>query len=174
VREQGGRDGTGGCLVSIAVLALAAGSALADAPVVTTDSITVDVPGPNFSCPADGFDVLSTFSVVRRNIDFYAGSADTILVKEIRHVDFSGTLYKSTDQTVTIPYTGTWTRTLDVAADTVTNDGRFRSSQLDHGRMVTLAAGRSVVSASDFTTLTETGRIPEAWQDGVCAYLAGG
>ena len=102
-------------LTSVALVSLAvAGAALAGAPTITTTTFSVTTPDPNevnFSCQPYGydFDVLSTFTVTRRSIEFSDDSGH--LVKEIRHVNFTGTLYRSDDLSKTIPYAGTWTRT---------------------------------------------------------------
>jgi hypothetical protein len=159
-------------LLSFALLPLAvATTASADAPVNFTATLTVNTPGFNFSCKPYGysFDTLATFTVTRHFIQFYDGAT---LVKEIRHIDFTGTLYRSDDLTKTIPYAGRWTRTLDVAANTVTNLGLFRYSHPDGSGMVALDAGRTVQDATTFDTLSDTGPTQIEWQMGVCAYLA--
>ena len=109
--------------VLVAAFGLAA-SASAAGPEHVTVTITVPTPDPtqpNFSCVPYGYawDVLSTFSVTRTSTLYFDDSGN--LAKEIRHVDFTGTLYRSDDLSVTIPYAGTWNRTLDVAANTVTS-----------------------------------------------------
>jgi hypothetical protein len=155
----------------IAALGLAA-SASASGPVITTTELNQTTPVPNISCTDYGysFDTLATFDVVRRNIDFYDDSGN--LVKEIRHVDFTGTLYRTDDLSKTVPYAGTWTRTLDVAANTVTNTGLFRYSHPDGSGMVALDAGRSVLDATTFDTLSDTGPTEIGWEQAVCTYLA--
>jgi hypothetical protein len=151
-------------------LALTA-TANANAPVIFTQTLTVTTPSPNISCTPYGysFDTLATFTVTRHYIQFYDGST---LVKEIRHIDFTGTLYRSDDLTKTIPYAGKWTRTLDVAANTVTSTGLFRYSHSDGSGMLALDAGRTVQDATTFDTLSDTGPTQAEWQTGVCAYLA--
>jgi hypothetical protein len=158
--------------VSFALLPLAfAATASADAPVNFTQTLTVNTPGFNFSCKpyGYGFDTLATFTVTRHYIQFYDGST---LVKEIRHIDFTGTLYRSDDLTKTIPYAGKWTRTTDVAANTATSTGLFRYSHPDGSGMVALDAGRTVQDATTNNTLSDTGPTQVEWQLGVCAYLA--
>jgi hypothetical protein len=148
-----------------------AGSASASAPVIFTQETNQTTPVPNISCTAYGysFNTLATFDVVRHYIQFY-DSGD--LVKEIRHIDFTGTLYRSDDMSKTIPYAGKWTRTLDVAANTVVSTGLFRYSHADGSAMITLDAGRTVQDASSFATLSDTGPTQVEWQQAVCAYLA--
>ena len=163
-------------LSSVALVSLAvAGAALAAAPTITTTTISVTTPDPNevnFSCQPYGydFDVLSTFTVTRRSIGFSDGSGH--LVKEIRHVDFEGTLYRSSDLSRTIPYAGRFTRTFDAIADTITTSGLVRYSRPDGAGMVALAPGRVVVNASTFDLITEAGIGGAEWESGVCAYLA--
>lgn len=159
-------------LLSFALLPLAfAATASANAPLNFTQTLTVTTPGPNISCKPYGysFNTLATFTVTRHYIQFYDGST---LVKEIRHIDFTGTLYRSDDLTKRIPYAGRWTRTLDVAANTVTSTGLFRYSHPDGSGMVALDAGRTVQDATTFNTLSDTGPTQIEWQMGVCAYLA--
>ena len=159
-------------LVALTIpLGLAAG-AWASAPVIFTQTTTVTKPGPNIACTPYGysFNTLATFTVIRHTIQFYDDSGN--LAKEIRHVDFTGTLYRTDDLLKTIPYAGNWTRTLDVAANTVTNTGLFRYSHPDGSGMVALDAGRTVEDATTFNTLSDTGPTQIEWQMGVCAYLA--
>jgi hypothetical protein len=160
-------------LLSLVVVPLAfAATASASAPVISTVEINQTTPVPNISCTAYGysFDTLATFDVVRRSISFYDGSGN--LTKEIRHVDFTGTLYRTDDMSKTIPYAGIWTRTLDVAANTVVSAGLFRYSHPDGSGMVSLDAGRTVQDATTFDTLSDTGPTQVEWQQAVCAYLA--
>ena len=152
-----------------------AASASAAGPDHITVTITVSTPDPtqpNFSCVPYGYgwDVLSTFSVTRSSTLYYDDSGN--LAKEIRHVDFTGTLYRSDDLSVTIPYAGTWNRTLDVAANTVTNTGHMRYSHPDGSGMVAKDPGRTVIDLATFTTVSDTGPVAADWQSGVCAYLA--
>lgn len=161
---------------SVAVVSLAvAGVALAAAPTITTTTISVTTPDPNevnFSCQQHGydFDVLSTFTVTRRSIEFSDDSGH--LVKEIRHVNFTGTLYRSNDLSKTIPYAGRFTRIFDAIADTVTTSGLIRYSRPDGAGTVALAPGHVVVNASTFDLITEAGISGADWEAGVCDYLA--
>jgi hypothetical protein len=160
-------------LSSVALVSLAvAGAAFAAAPTITTTTFSVTTPEINFSCQPYGydFDVLSTFTVTRLSIEFSDDSGH--LVKEIRHINFTGTLYRSDDLSKTIPYAGTWTRTFDAIADTVTTSGLVRYSHPDGTGMVALAPGHVVVNASTFDPITEAGISGAEWEAGVCAYLA--
>jgi hypothetical protein len=160
-------------IAAVVTLGLAA-TASASAPVNFTTTLTVSTPTFNFSCAPYGysFDTLATFTVTRHFIQFYDDSGN--LTKEIRHVDFTGILYRSDDLSKTIPYAGKWTRTIDVAANTVTNTGEMRYSHPDGSGMVSLDSGRTVVDATTFDTLSDTGPTNADWQSGVCAYLAAG
>jgi hypothetical protein len=160
-------------LFSFALLPLAfTATANANAPVIFTQTLTVTTPSPNIACTPYGysFDTLATFTVTRHFIQFYDDSG--ALVKEIRHIDFTGTLYRTDDLSKTIPYAGNWTRTLDVAANTVTSTGLFRYSHPDGSGMVALDAGKTVQDATTSATLSDTGPTQIEWQMGVCAYLA--
>src|SRR6266568_495922 len=157
--------------IALATLAFAA-PASASAPLIFAQELDQTVPGPNIPCTRYGysFNTLSTFDVVRHYIQFYDDSNN--LVKEIRHIDFTGTLYRSDDMSKTVPYAGNWTRTLDVAANTVTNTGLFRYSHPDGSGMISLDAGKTVQDASTFNTLSDTGPTQIEWEQAVCAYLA--
>jgi hypothetical protein len=163
-------------LISVAISVAAAlglaASASASAPVIFTQELNQTTPVPNISCTVYGysFNTLATFDVVRHYIQFYDDSGN--LVKEIRHIDFTGTLYRTDDLSKTIPYDGKWTRTLDVAANTVVSTGLFRYSHPDGSGMVSLDPGRTVQDASTFNTLSDTGPTQVEWQQAVCAYLA--
>ena len=159
-------------LLALAGALVFANSPSASAPVIFTQELNQTTPVPNISCTTYGysFNTLATFDVVRHYIQFYDDSGN--LTKEIRHIDFTGTLYRSDDLSKTIPYAGNWTRTLDVAANTVTSTGLFRYSHPDGSGMVSLDAGRTVQDATTFDTLSDTGPTQTEWQMGVCAYLA--
>jgi hypothetical protein len=82
-------------LLSFALLPLVfAATASANAPLNFTQTLTVTTPSPNIACTpfVYSFNTLATFTVTRHYIQFYDGST---LVKEIRHIDFTGTLYRS-------------------------------------------------------------------------------
>jgi hypothetical protein len=159
-------------LVALAIPLMPATTASASTPVIFTVTTSVTTPSPNLACTPYGysFNTLATFTVTRHTIQFYDDSGK--LTKEIRHVDFTGTLYRTDDLSKTVPYAGNWTRTLDVAANTVTSTGLFRYSHPDGNGMITLDPGRTVQDATTFDTLSDTGPTQIEWQMNVCAYLA--
>ncbi len=157
--------------VSLVAALAFAGSAAAGKPTIFAESLTVSAPSPNLSCTDYGyaFDTLATFTVERRFIQFFENGA---LVKEIRHVKFDGTLYRSDDLTKTIPYAGNWTRTYLVAEGLVINTGLTRYSHPDGSGMVALDPGRTVFTWPEGDTLSDTGPTGPEWEQAVCAYLA--
>jgi hypothetical protein len=160
-------------LISVAAALGLATTASAAAPVMVTVEINQTKPVPNISCTAYGysFDTLATFDVVRRSIQFFDDSGN--LVKEIRHVDFTGTLYRTDDLSKTIPYAGNWTRTWYPLENLVINTGLFRYSHPDGSGMVSLDAGRTEqLGSPPFTILSDTGPTQVEWQQDVCAFLA--
>lgn len=159
-------------LAALVAALAAAASAAASAPVIVTATFVQSTPVPNFDCAPYGysFSVLSTFTVTRHAIRFFDSNGN--LAKEIRHVDFTGTLYRSNDLAKTIPYAGNWIRTLDVAANTVTNTGLMRYSHPDGSGMVALDPGKTVFDATTFNTLSDTGPTGAEWESAVCGYLA--
>ncbi len=161
------------CALGIAVLGTygaAPLTAAAAAPVMFTQTRTVSTPSPNFSCRpyGDSFNVLATFSVEADYIQFFAGST---LIKEIRHVDFSGTLYRSDDLSKTIPYAGKFTRTFDPATNTIMITGLSAYTHPDGSGMLALDPGRTVANPPA-PAITDTGPTRIEWQMAVCAALA--
>jgi hypothetical protein len=163
-------------IVGAAALALALTStASASAPVITTTTFTVPAPDPNdvnFGCATYGYsyDVLASFTVTRHAILFFDDAGN--LTKEIRHVEFKGTLYRSDNLARTIPYAGNWTRTIDVTAGTLTNTGLARYSHPDGSGMVALDAGRTVIDLATFDAIIDTAQLGAEFERGVCEYLA--
>jgi hypothetical protein len=107
-------------LVALSVpLVLAAGAAAA-APVITytTDQIAQPIP---FGINCGSFKVLVTLDAEGTNINFLDDANQ--LVKQIRHVQFTGTLYNSADLSKSVPYEGDFTRTWDGVANTTTFTG---------------------------------------------------
>ena len=158
--------------IALAASLAFAGVASADQPVMFEETVTSSNPTFNFSCTPYGYsyDMLATFTVTRRYTRFYEGGA---LVREIRHVHFEGTLYRSDDHSRTIPYAGTWTITTDVAANTATNTGLFRYSHPDGSGMATLNAGRMVQTATPpIVTISDTAQLATEWREEVCAFVA--
>ncbi len=156
-------------LVVLGLLGAAPISATAAEPVISTRTITISVPSPSISCQPYGysFATLATFTAEFHLIQFFEG---TTLVKEINHIDTTGTLYRSDDLSKTIPYGANLTRTFDPSANTITITGLFRYSHPDGGGMVALDAGRTFVVPP--TVISDTGPTMVEWQMAVCAALA--
>jgi hypothetical protein len=99
---------------------------------LTAQPAFADAPGIERAVPFGGsfddggdtcgsFGIVFDYSGVRTYIDFYA--ADGSLVKEIRHITFSGTL--TNDVTgASVPYSGRFTRTFDAVANSITITGQ--------------------------------------------------
>ena len=151
------------------------GAAAADTPVQFTWP-TVTVSTPNFklpypNCTLYGYDFTAapTFTVERRSTYFYDDSGN--LVREIRHVEFSGFIHKSTDPSVVIPYAAHFTLIRDVTAGTGTITGLFRISKFDGSGVITISAGRQELvggAVEDFSG----NNAPAEWEQTACAYLA--
>jgi hypothetical protein len=174
IRRGGKLAAAVGLCAAVLALTLVA-SASASAPVIKTTTFTVAAPDPeevNFECGVYGygFNVLSSFTVTRRAILFFDAAGN--LTKEIRHVQFQGTLYRSDDLSKTIPYAGNWTLTIDVAAGTMTNTGLARYSHPDRSGMVVLDAGNTVIDLATFDSVVDTAQLGTDWQRGICGYLA--
>jgi hypothetical protein len=138
-------------------------------PVISTRTITVSTPSPSISCKPYGysFGTLATFTAQFHLIQFFEG---TTLVKELNHIDTTGTLYRSDDLSKTIPYGANLTRTFDPAANTITITGQFRYTHPDGSGMLALDAGRTLVVPP--TVISDTGPTMVEWQMAVCAALA--
>jgi len=156
-------------LVVLGILGAATITASAAEPVISSRTITVSSPSPSISCRPYGysFDTLATFTAEFHLIQSFEG---TTLVKEINHIDTTGTLYRSDDLSKTIPYGANLTRTFDSAANTITITGLFRYSHPDGSGMVALDAGRTFVVPP--TVVSDTGPTMVEWQMAVCAALA--
>jgi hypothetical protein len=159
--------------VASAVSLVAVAPAAAEQPVMFTESQVVTTPSSfNFTCVPYGyaFFTRATFAVERRYIQFYEGAT---LVKEIRHIDFEGTLYRSDDLAKTIPYAGKWTSTMYALEDLVVHTGLFRYSHDDGSGLIVLNAGRTEQKLTAPSTIySDTGPTATEWQAGICAYLA--
>ncbi|HEU5212183.1 MAG TPA: hypothetical protein VFU10_05385 [Gaiellaceae bacterium] len=105
-------------IAALATLALvAAAAARADAPVITTQTVTGTSPGP--SCGSET--TVANFTATRRIESFYDGS---VLVVQRRHNNGSGTFtLRSTG--VSVPYEFHTTLTIDVQAQTATITGHL-------------------------------------------------
>jgi hypothetical protein len=132
--------------------------AMADGPARTYGSQQITTPVPLFppgqTCA--GFTPLITVASEYNIIDFYDDSGR--LVKQIRHVSFTGTIYNSTDLSKSVPYDGHFTRTFDLVENSVTFTGlHFRVHAagegvraLDVGRVILdLASGAQTFGAGN-------------------------
>lgn len=159
--------------VVAAVSLTVASPAVADQPVMFTETQTVTTPSSfNFTCVPYGYSFYTraTFTVERRSIQFYERST---LVKEIRHIDFEGTLYPSDDLSKTVPYAGKWTSTAYPLDDLVVHTGLFRYSRADGSGLIALNAGRTEQKfTAPFSIFSDKGPTAVEWQAAVCAYLA--
>jgi len=155
----------------LVALLLVPAAAAAGKPVITTSTFSETTPDLNFECGPYGysFDVLATFTVTRRSIQFFDGEE---LVKEIRHVEFEGTLYKSTDMSKTVPYAGRFTRTFDAVRNTVSFSGLVRYSHPKGSGMVALGAGHELLDADTFEAIKKPRTFVGEYERAVCAYLA--
>ena len=151
----------------LALLVLAARPAAAAGPVITDEAFG----GTVLETYCGAFQVRADFSGERRFIRFYdeAGA----LLREVRHVSFTGTLTNTTSGAV-IPYEGSFTRTFDAEAQTVTITGLRSQTVLPGEGAVEVVAGQLVVDVSnapsDVEVIAAHGRQDIAAQ--VCAALA--
>jgi hypothetical protein len=134
----------------VAFLALAATlvpvtPAIADDPEHTYSGQQVTSPIPFFprgeTC--DGFLPLITFTSAYNIISFYDDAGR--LVKQIRHVSFTGTLYNSTDLSKSIPYEGDFTRTFYPVVNTATVTGLHFMVHISGEGVLALQVGREIV-----------------------------
>lgn len=92
------------------------------------------------------------------------------LVLERRHVQFTGALTNATTG-ASLPYEGNFIATRDVAANTLTNDGVFRKTEVPGEGVLAIAAGRTVLNATTFAVISESGQTPAAYNDAICRLL---
>jgi hypothetical protein len=131
--------------LALAVSLGSAAPAIADDPEHTYGGQQVTNPIPFFppGGTCDGFAPLITFTSEYNIINFYDNAGR--LVKQIRHVTFTGTLYNSTDLSKSIPYDGDFTRTFYPLENAVTFTGlRFRVHKPGEG-VLALQVGRDIV-----------------------------
>ena len=124
------------------VLALAAVTpAMAENPDHTFGGTEVTVPSPFAAC--EGFIVLVTFKSEYNIVNFYDDAGQ--LVKQIRQVSFTGTLYNSTDLSKSVPYEGDFTRTFDPVENTATYTGLHFRVHVPGEGVLALEVGRDIV-----------------------------
>jgi hypothetical protein len=130
--------------LALSVSLVPAAPANADDPEHTYGGQQVTSPIPFFprgeTC--EGFAPLITFTSEYNIINFYDDAGR--LVKQIRHVTFTGTLYNSTDLSKSIPYDGDFTRAFYPVENTATVTGlRFRVHNPGDG-VQALQVGREI------------------------------
>jgi hypothetical protein len=125
------------------VLTLAAATpAMAENPEHTYGGTQVTVPAP-FGVACQGFIVLFTVKSEYNIVSFYDDAGQ--LVKEIRQVSFTGTLYNSTDLSKSVPYEGDFTRTFDPVENTATYTGLHFRVHVPGEGVLALEVGRDIV-----------------------------
>jgi hypothetical protein len=131
--------------LALAVSLVPATPAIADDPEHTYGGQQITSPVPFFTRgeTCDGFVPLFTATSEYNIINFYDDAGR--LVKQIRHVTFTGTLYNSTDLSKSIAYEGDFTRTFYPVENTATFTGlHFRVPDAGEG-VLALNVGREVV-----------------------------
>jgi hypothetical protein len=129
--------------LALLVLAFAAATpAMAENPEHTYGGTEVMVPAP-FGVACQGFIVLVTFKSEYNIVNFYDDAGQ--LVKQIRHVSFTGTLYNSTDLSKSVPYKGDFTRTFDAVENTATYTGLHFRVHVPGEGVLALQVGRDIV-----------------------------
>lgn len=131
--------------LTLAVTLVPVTPAIADDPEHTYSGqqITSPIPFSPRGETCDGFTPLITATSEYNIINFYDDAGR--LVKQIRHVSFTGTLYNSTDLSKSIPYEGTFTRTFYPVENTATVTGlHFRVHDAGEG-VLALNVGREIV-----------------------------
>ena len=126
-------------LIATAVtLGVAPALASASGPVITFDNDTAPQTIIDWG-DCHGFRIDATFMAQRRNENFLDAQGNLILQR--RHVDFSGTLYNAANPSHALPYAGHFTRTLDIAASTLTFNGLLAHVIVPGSGVMLLAAG---------------------------------
>ena len=143
-------------------------AASASAPVITSFTRDATMPSPFGGGNCAGFVVLFTAHIEGTNISFFDDEGG--LVKQIRHVHFTGTLYNSSDLSKSVPYEGAFTRTFEAATNTVTLTGLRFKVQLPGEGVVALDTGQEVFDGP--TLVSDTGNTFATFVGDVCAALA--
>jgi hypothetical protein len=131
--------------LALAVSLVPASPAIADDPEHTYGGQQITSPVPFFTRgeTCDGFVPLFTATSEYNIINFYDDAGR--LVKQIRHVTFTGMLYNSTDLSKSIAYEGDFTRTFYPVENTATFTGlHFRVHDAGEG-VLALNVGREIV-----------------------------
>jgi hypothetical protein len=149
-------------------------TASAAGPTIIDETLTPPVP-VTFSlatCQDQGFDVLVTsLTINRRRIDFYDDAG--VLVREIRHVAFTGSLANAVTGK-TVPYDGHFTFDFDYVAQTVTNSGLYLRVHVPGEGVLALKSGHLInnglIPGEDI--VSDVGHTLEAFGSDLCATLA--
>ena len=134
-----------GLLTIASVLFGSAQPVLAAGPVITSDVISATNPVP-FGADCSSFQVLITFTVERQNITFYDEAGNKL--RQIRNASFTGILYNSVTN-ANVPYEGSFNRTEDFVAHTVTFTGLRLAVRIPGQGVLALDVGQTVL---DFST----------------------
>lgn len=158
--------------LALVVSLVPAAPAIADDPEHTYGGQQSTTPIPLFprgeTC--DGFIPLITFASEYNIINFYDDAGR--LVKQIRHVHFTGTIYNSTDLSKSIPYEGTFTRTFYPAENTATFTGLRFTVRLPGEGVLALQVGREIVDlVSGEQTFVDGNHNREEFAAEVCGLL---
>jgi hypothetical protein len=133
-----------GILTITSVLFGSAQPVLAATPVITSDVVSVTNPAP-IGVDCGTFQVLATFTVERQNITFSDEAGNKL--RQIRHANFTGTLYNSVTS-ASLPYEGTFNRTEDFVAHTVTFTGLRLAVRIPGQGVLALDVGQTVLDFS--------------------------
>jgi hypothetical protein len=147
-----------------------AATAVADGPVITWNSSGTTT--PRFFASCGSYNILLTFSAEGHRQSWY--DANGVLVREQRHVQFTGTLYNSTDLSKQVTYDGSWERFYDASTQTWTLTGRHFRAEAPGGAVIAVDAGRELYDALTGSFLSE-GEGANNYSDfvtAVCAALA--
>jgi hypothetical protein len=128
--------------------------------------VTTPIP---FGASCGSFVVLFTVNAEGTNISFYDEQSQ--LVKQIRHLQFTGTLYNSSDLSKSVPYEGAFTRVYDAATNTATLTGLRLKVQLPGEGVIALDTGQEIF-AGGTTLVSDTGNTFANFVTNVCAALA--
>jgi hypothetical protein len=155
--------------LSLAAALCGATAAKADGPVITPVSRIVTTPIP-FGASCGSFSILFTANVEGTNISFY--DDNNRLVRQIRHVSFTGTLYNSSDLSKTVPYEGHFTRTFDAAAQTITLTGLNFLVMMPGQGVVAIRVGETVLDSLTGQVVSENGQGFAGFTADVCSALS--
>jgi hypothetical protein len=155
-------------LVALVLPLALATAASASGPVITSFTRDAATPSPFGGGNCGSFVVLFTAHIEGTNISFQDDQGQ--LVKQIRHVHFTGTLYNSSDLSKSVPYEGAFTRTFEAATNTATLTGLRFKVQLPGEGVVALDTGQEVIVGP--TLVSDTGNTFSNFVADVCAALA--